>query len=91
LREALFIFAVVLVLLGLTAVKYRRQIAQIIGFAKMLTGAAAQNASLQPSGGSKQSVHLVNCSGCSVWVPADKAILKSGSTLCVRCAEIGID
>ncbi len=40
-REFVVILFVILILLGLTAYKYRRQIAMVIGFGKMLRDARA--------------------------------------------------
>ena len=73
-REALFIMLVALVLIGLTAFRYRKTIAGMIGFAQMLKDAkqdvlptAGRNKAAQKSG------ILVNCSKCGVWVPQNKA------------------
>lgn len=74
-REALFVLLVVLLLLALTAVKYRKQIAGMIGFARMLRGVKAdltqQTRHVQSH--SESSIPLVNCAKCGVWVPQTKA------------------
>ncbi len=75
-RELFFILLVILVLLALTAVRYRKQIAGMIGLAKMLKeakDAATPGSALR---GEKGSVQLVNCAACGVWVPQNKAIKK---------------
>lgn len=75
-KEFFFILLVILVLLALTAVRYRKQIAGMIGLAKMLK--EAKNAIPQGNAirGEKASVQLVNCAGCGVWVPQNKAIKR---------------
>lgn len=82
-REILIILAVILVLIALTAVKYRKQIAGLIGVARMLSDAknAVRQSSIQ--GEDARSVSLVNCAKCGVWVPQDKAIkIRDGYYLC---------
>ena len=74
-REAFFILLVVSILAALTAVKYRKQIAGMIGFARMLKE-AKQNitqGSNNIRGSVEKSVPLINCSKCGVWVPQNKA------------------
>ena len=74
-REAFFILLVVCILAALTAVKYRKQIAGMIGFARMLKE-AKQNITQGPNnirGSVEKSVPLINCSKCGVLVPQNKA------------------
>jgi hypothetical protein len=88
-REFVIILIVILVLLGLTAVKYRKQIAGLIGVAKMLKDAkdAARKNSIH--GEDAQSVQLVNCAKCGVWVPQEKAFkIRDGFFYCSdECAK----
>lgn len=88
-RELLVILAVVLVLLALTAVKYRRQIAGLIGVARMLKDAkdAVRHGSIE--GDAAPSVQLVNCAKCGVWVPQDQARkIREGYFYCSdECAK----
>lgn len=72
-RELFFILVVILILLGLTAIRYRKQIAGMIGLARMLK--EAKNAAVQGSSlrGEQASVQLVNCAKCGVWTPQNKA------------------
>ena len=73
-REALIILAVILILLGLTAIRYRKQIAAMIALARALKdakNAVTQNRSIGQN--VSANVQLVNCSGCGVWVPREKA------------------
>ena len=74
-KEALFIFFVIAVLAGLTAIRYRKQISGMISIAKMLkeTTRTVAGGAKRVSGES-QSIPLVNCSKCGVWVPQGKAI-----------------
>lgn len=73
-RELLIILIVIVVLLALTAVKYRKQIASLIGFARMLKDAKDAVGQSVIRGEEVRSVQLVNCAKCGVWVPQDKAI-----------------
>jgi len=74
-REAIFILFVVLVLLAITAVRYRKQIAGMIGFAQMLKEVKQNVAqgSNNIQGDTGKSIPLVNCTKCGVWVPQNKA------------------
>lgn len=74
-RDAIFILFVALILLGITAIKYRKQIAGMIGFARMLKEAAQPRPNGQRSvpGDAGNSIPLVNCTKCGVWVPQNKA------------------
>ena len=73
-REFLVILVVVFVLLGLTALRYRKQIAGILGLARALKDAKdAVGQSRTSSLDEKKSIPLVNCSKCGVWVPQNKA------------------
>lgn len=79
-REALFIFIILIALLGLTAFRYRKQIAGVLGVARMLKEAkraASEGRKDLPRDGGREKP-LVNCVKCGVWVPQDKS-LKSGN------------
>ena len=75
-KEVLFILLVVFILAATTALRYRKQIAGMIGFAKMLKE-AKQNLTqgsanrLRPE---EKGIPLVNCSKCGVWIPQTKAV-----------------
>ncbi len=71
-KEAFIILLVVCVLAALTAVKYRKQIAGMIGFARILKE-ARQSVGQQSNSFPVESIPLVNCSKCGVWVPQNKA------------------
>lgn len=83
-KEALFVLLIVFVLVALTAIKYRKQIAGMIGFAKMLKDVRADlsQQSQRISGQPEASIPLVNCSKCGVWVPQNKAIKIGGIFVC---------
>lgn len=74
-REALFILVVILILLGWTAFRYRKTIAGILGFAKMLKEAkdGAIGNVPRPRKAEKATSALVNCTKCGVWVPQNRA------------------
>jgi len=73
--EAMFILLILFGLLAWTAFRYRKQIAGMIGFARMLK--EAKDGMIQgPAQIQKQrdkGIPLVNCSKCGVWVPQNKA------------------
>ena len=75
-RELFFILIVIFVLLALTAIKYRKTIAGMIGVAKMLREAKEAASGAKAVSGEKPSVQLVNCAKCGVWVPQSKAIKR---------------
>ncbi|MBK8467178.1 MAG: hypothetical protein IPL32_15270 [Chloracidobacterium sp.] len=83
-KEAFIILLVVLVLAALTAVKYRKQIAGMIGFARILKEAKQNIAqgSNNLRGTAEKSVPLVNCTKCGVWVPQNKARKVGDLYLC---------
>ncbi len=74
-REALFILLVVFGLLAWTAFRYRKTLAGMIGFARMIKDAKNELGSpkKETSGQAGKGSTLVNCSTCGVWVPQTKA------------------
>ena len=91
-REALFILFVIGILLGWTAIRYRRQIVAFIEFYKHLK--AAQSRLGEPRAdrpnldGSSGGIQLIKCSRCQKWIPQSEAkgdvsrpICKSGCEL----------
>lgn len=74
--KALFILIIILLVIGFLMIRYRRQIAGVIGIAKALKEtqqAASQATSQLRNNVSEKSIPLVNCSKCGVWVPQTKA------------------
>jgi hypothetical protein len=83
-KETLFIFVVVLILAATTAIRYRKQIAGMIGFAKMLKE-AKQNLTQDPLNRlrpEEKGIPLVNCTKCGVWIPQTKAIKVGDLYMC---------
>ena len=83
-KEAFLILLVIAVLLALTALRYRKQIAGVIGVARMLKQArqtvANGQRNLPHDGG--QSVPLVHCEKCGIWVPQNKALKIRDRSYC---------
>lgn len=91
-REVLFILFVVFVLLGLTALRYRKQVATVIRFSQMLReGRVGQNLSTARRNDQMAAEPLVKCSSCGTWVPENRARrLRSGDFYCSNeCLEAG--
>ena len=82
-REAFFILFVVALLFGFTVIRYRKRIAGMIGFARILKDAresAGQNRVTRNA--AQTSVQLVNCAKCGVWVPENKARKLGNQSYC---------
>lgn len=88
-REALFILAIIAVLLGLTAIRYRRQIAGMIGLARALKDAKnAATGGRSPIGRNESaSVQLTQCAKCGIWVPAGKAFASRDAVYCSTACQ----
>ena len=93
-REAIVILAVIAILLLLTAVRYRKQIAagiQIWRSMKAMHDQLNQRSAKAVEPTPVNSGKLVNCAKCGTWVPEERAIkLKGGiyfcSSVCVESA-----
>ena|SRR5688572_6636224 len=85
-KEALVILVVIGVLLVLTAIRYRRQIAagmQIWRSMKAMRDQFKQQTGKTVEAKPVDSGKLVNCSKCGTWVPEQRAIkLRDGSSFC---------
>ncbi|MEO6656007.1 MAG: hypothetical protein ABIO36_07970 [Pyrinomonadaceae bacterium] len=83
-KEGFFILLVVFGLLALTALRYRKQIAGMIGLARILKEAKANvtrgRNTIQAE--HSKNLALVNCSKCGVWVPQNKASRLSDKFVC---------
>ena len=87
-RELIFVLAVIGVLLALTAIRYRKQIAGIIGVARMLNEAKSNvSASASKQREKQKSVQLIHCSKCGVWVPQSKANRRGDQYRCADCSS----
>jgi hypothetical protein len=86
-KEALFILLVFGVILVLTAVRYRRQIAGMMQIWRSLKAMRQQIKQKQGRDDIEPervaAGKLVNCSGCGTWVPESRAIgLRGGIFYC---------
>ena len=85
-KELLFIFVVLVVIVALTAVRYRRQIMGMFRIWRSLQAMRQQikqktneNAPPENAGGGP----LVSCAKCGTWVPEQRAIkLRGGIVYC---------
>lgn len=93
-REAFFILIVILILLGLTAVRYRKQIVAMIQIWRSLKTARDQILDRQQPKVEEPIAAgpLVNCAKCGTWVPEQRAIkLRGGTFYCsTACLETGV-
>lgn len=84
-KEALVILFVIAILLALTAVRYRKQIAGVIHIWRSLKSAREQIRKQNPTVKEEPATlgNLVNCAKCGTWVPEQKAIsLRGGVFYC---------
>jgi multidrug resistance efflux pump len=82
-KEFFVVLVVIIVLLGLTAIKYRRQLPSLVGFARLLKEAGSSvSDARKASGQTVKTKALVSCSVCSVWIPEDKAVRKGDQIYC---------
>ena len=82
--ELIFILLLIVGLLALTAIRYRKQITTMISVARMLRQAKkgmSQAPSAMPDRTETKSM-LVNCSKCDIWVPQDKAVKFREGYIC---------
>lgn len=91
-KEAVFIILVLLVLLALTTYRYRNQIRSVYRVWQMISSMRKmQRPETNEIGddAKNSSGPLVNCSKCSTWVPADRALkLPGGIYFCSqKCLE----
>lgn len=81
-REVFFILAILLVVFGLTAYRYRKQLAVGLQIWRMMKGAremqSQKSSQIDPQPVDKGE--LVNCSRCGKWAPLSTAI-KFGPTI----------
>lgn len=79
-RETLIILVVILILLTLTAIKYRLQISTIIGVTRMIRKAVKGTSAVRGEHIEEpiNSGKLVSCTKCGTWVPELNAIKFGG-------------
>ncbi len=84
-KEGFVILVVIVVLLALTAVRYRKQINSMIGVAKMLKevkDSAVAGRQIKPE---PTSVQLVSCAKCGVWIPQGRSLQRQHNFYCSAC------
>jgi hypothetical protein len=91
-KEALVILAVLAVILVLTVVRYRKQIAAMLHIWRSLKSMRNQLRQDRDQTGSDENIAagpLVNCAKCGTWVPEQRAIrLRGGVFYCsANCLE----
>lgn len=79
-REFIVIFAVIGILLALTAVRYRKQIAGMIHVYRMLRSAREHVKSVPEAQRSAAASKLVSCAKCGTWTPESTAIRMAPTT-----------
>lgn len=89
-REFLLVFAVVVAILALTALKYRKQLAALVGVIRFLSsdqnGGTRRFDATRHAGNAGQ---LVKCDICGIWVPKVKARIDGRRVICSdKCLSI---
>ena len=79
-KELLLILAVIAVLLALTAVRYRKQIAGMLHIYRMLRSARQAQMGGARERRNETSSRLVSCAKCGTWTPESAAITMGPST-----------
>jgi hypothetical protein len=90
-REALFIFIVIGLLLCWTAIKYRRQIVSIIEFYKQVKAVRSklqQTRNGPPNIDGARGIQLIKCSRCGKWVPQSEAVGDVSRPVCRSGCEL---
>jgi type II secretory pathway pseudopilin PulG len=82
--KALFIFAVILILLALTAVRFRKQISAAITVGRMIRDAGQGARQIQQTRREPMAAApLVRCARCGTWVPENRVKrLRTGDLYC---------
>lgn len=86
-REVVLILIVIIVLFGLTLIRYRKQIAGMIGLARTLKELRDGGGSSIGTKESRQAVSLVNCSKCGVWIPENRALRVRNLYFCSAACQ----
>ncbi len=91
-KEALVILIVLAIILALTAVRYRKQIASVLHIWRSLAAMRRQMKQGREASDPAESIPdgaLVNCAKCRKWVPENRAInLRGGTFYCsTACLE----
>jgi len=82
-REALVILAIILILLVLTGIRYRKQLMTVIHIWRMLKSARSAAATRENEINEPADVPLVSCAKCGAWVSQSEAVkIGSNTFLC---------
>jgi hypothetical protein len=92
-KEALFILLILAVILALTAIRYRKQIATMLHIWRSLKAMRQQVKEKQMPAENVSPGPLVNCVKCGTWVPEGRAIkLRGGTFYCSSaCLETAVN
>jgi len=85
-KELLFILAIMAVLFGITAIRYRRQIVAAIEFYKLIRHAKESMTPLEKdrlSRDNAEGIQLIKCSRCGKWIPQTAAAGDVRDPFCV--------
>jgi len=90
-RDALFILVVMVILLALTAIKYRRQVIAMVQFYKQVK--AVQTKMNQTGIGRSQvdgdrGIQLIKCSRCQKWIPQTEAMGDVSKPMCAKGCKL---
>jgi hypothetical protein len=90
-KETFFILAVVAILVGLTAIRYRKQITAMIALYRQLQG-VRERINTSPRDISDRSsnvgIQLIKCARCAKWIPQSEARGDVSSPVCAAGCEI---
>ena len=92
-KEAIFILLVFAVIIVLTAIRYRKQIAAMLHIWRSLKAMRQQVREKQMPEEKVSAGPLVNCVKCGTWVPENRAIkLRGGTFYCSSaCLETAVN
>jgi hypothetical protein len=80
-KEGFLILLVLLFLIGLTALRYRKGIMAVIRFSRAVRSARGEQGAIATPA-RKEIGQLVRCSKCGTWVPSDRARKVGRNTFC---------
>lgn len=84
-REALVILAILLVLVILTGIRYRKQLMMLVQVWRMLKNARSGTTADEKQIDKPKDVPLINCAKCGAWVSRSEAVkIGSNKFLCTE-------
>jgi hypothetical protein len=89
-REAVFILIVVVGLMALTAIRYRREIVTVIRFWRQIQTARTRSRESETRVAAPgPGIQLVKCIRCGKWIPESEAIrIASGYSCRIECCPV---